>query len=103
MTHTPTPWFLEIGEDRCFHEGNAAAIVDKEGFTIAEFWPAPIAINDAQFVIRCINERADLLNLAQHIVVMANDAHLSEHPEWQEIVKEADQLLVRAEGKETRP
>jgi len=36
------------------------------------------------------------LELAAHIIAMANDAYLVGHPEWLEIVKEAQSLLEDA-------
>ena len=40
----------------------------------------------------------DLLALAQHLLAMETDAHLSEHPEWEVIVDEARAAIARAEG-----
>lgn len=44
--HTPGPWALEVGEDRCFHKGNRVAITvsgidsgEPYNVTIAELWP----------------------------------------------------------------
>lgn len=36
-----------------------------------------------------------LLALANHVLVMADDAYLTGHPEWHEIVKEAHSALAQ--------
>ena len=36
-----------------------------------------------------------LINLAEHIINMADDAYLIGHPEWIEIVKEAEEALQK--------
>ena len=38
------------------------------------------------------------MNLATHIVAMADDAYLIEHPEWGAIVGEAQALLDQQKG-----
>jgi len=38
--------------------------------------------------------------LAQHILSMADDDYLAGHPEWEEIVREARELISKAEGRE---
>lgn len=40
------------------------------------------------------------LALAEHIMAMKDDAHFSDHPEWNEIVKEAEAFFAKATGKE---
>lgn len=38
-----------------------------------------------------------LVQLAQHILAMANDDYLTGHPEWAEIVREAESALAETE------
>ncbi len=37
-----------------------------------------------------------LLELAAHIIAMQNDAYLTGHPEWNEIVKEAIEAVINS-------
>ncbi len=39
-------------------------------------------------------------DLAKHILAMADDAHFVMHPEWAEIVKEAEHELALARGED---
>jgi hypothetical protein len=45
---------------------------------------------------RLIATAPALLELARHIVAMADDAYLDAHPEWAEIVKKARVLVAQA-------
>ena len=36
------------------------------------------------------------MNIVEHILAMANDAYLTGHPEWNEIVKEAQRVQAQA-------
>lgn len=39
----------------------------------------------------------DLLELARHIIAMKDDAHFNEHPEWESIVKQAENVVLNTE------
>lgn len=43
-------------------------------------------------------ELSDATLLAQHIIAMKDDAHFTGHPEWNEIVKEAEAITSKATG-----
>jgi hypothetical protein len=45
---------------------------------------------------RLIATAPALLELARHIVAMADDAYLDGHPEWAELVKKARALVAQA-------
>ena len=53
---------------------------------------------DAKEQVSVLAAAPELLALAEHISVMADDAYLTGHPEWEEIVKEARAALAKAEG-----
>lgn len=44
---------------------------------------------------RLIAAAPDLLHLAEHVLAMADDAYLTGHPEWIEIVEEARAIKAR--------
>lgn len=48
---------------------------------------------------RLIAAAPALLEVVKHVLAMSDDAYLTGHPEWYEIVKEAAAALAQAEGK----
>jgi hypothetical protein len=76
MKHTPEPWELEVGFDRCFHKGNRVAIttsgMDEDepwNVTIAELWPADndMDIKDGKLMVVA----PKLLQMLQEITAAA--------------------------------
>lgn len=52
------------------------------------------ADHEARCEVECLaGERDRLREVARHVVAMADDAYLSGHPEWAEIVREARAAL----------
>lgn len=52
---------------------------------------------DAEANAKLMATAPDLLKLAQHVIAMHDDAYLSGHPEWVEIVNEAKSAIAKAE------
>ncbi len=75
------------------------AIADARGINIASWDPATIELFDdvRPDIVQAVNSYEAMRALANHIIAMADDAYLTGHPEWLEIVEEA---LALAEGKE---
>lgn len=92
MTHTPTPW-----ETRELSNGDWA--ISQKGaptaHTTVHTWNGKEESATAQFIVQACNAHEGLMNLATHIVAMADDAYLIGHPEWGAIVEEAQALLAQ--------
>lgn len=85
MKHTPGPW--DYGKD-----GYVQTIFNPTIGTIG------YVIDDLQGQeanARLIAAAPDLLHLAEHVLAMADDAYLTGHPEWIEIVEEARAIKAR--------
>lgn len=80
--HDPEKYVANIAISRYTH-----TIFDAEGCMVARV--TGVTRDQADTRARVITATPKLLALAQHILAMADDAHFNEHPEWQEIVAEA--------------
>lgn len=71
--HTPGPWYVETGEDCCFHGGNRVSIREPQHeTTVAEVW---FADNDADLADgRLIAAAPELLEAARLMVAAWGDA-----------------------------
>jgi len=88
--YTPGPWACESGPSHPH-----AQILGIDGERIAYLVDHRIS-NHAD--ARLITTALDGHKLAEHIDAMANDAYLTGHPEWREIVDEARALIAKVEG-----
>ena len=85
---TPGPWAAEPQLTPDGRMGDAWNIV-------ADDWPAvPVAEVRREADARLIVAAPAAVALAQHVVVMADDAYLIGHPEWDAIVAEARAWLA---------
>lgn len=98
MTHTPTP--LAINKIKSPVYGSDGTLV-AEAYGLgrwSKFIGTIMRESDATSIVRACNAHEGLMNLATHIVAMADDAYLIEHPEWGAIVGEAQALLDQQKG-----
>jgi hypothetical protein len=94
--HTPTEWTVQTAQDGTLWIQGPA--YDETRFRSVCTMPTyPAHHNEARRLAnaRLIASAPDLLALAQHISVMADDAYLTGHPEWQAIVEEAQSIQKR--------
>ena len=88
--HTPGPWAAEPPLTPDGRMGDAWNI-------IAIAWPlVPVAEVRRAANARLIAAAPAAVELARHVVAMADDAHLIGHPEWGAIVTEARIWLATA-------
>ncbi len=94
--HTPRPWdvreTVQDWEIIADHLAGSLYRIALVGYGVRE--------SEGRANARLVAAAPELLDLAEHVNAMADDAYLSGHPEWQEIVREARALLDRIEGGE---
>lgn len=101
-THTAGPLDIKPAIKPNGSEGSwDVGIFDAEGMIIAECFEivGPGIRRPAMANARLIAAGTDLLKVAHHIMVMADDAYLLGHPEWIEMVNEARAAIAKTQGR----
>jgi hypothetical protein len=88
--HTPGPW---AAEPQLTPDGRMGAAWN----IVADDWPA-VAVAEVRREADAllISAAPKMLDLARHVVAMADDAYLIGHPEWGAIVAEARAAIAAA-------
>ena len=93
-THTPGPWHMGVGNDKCFHAGNRVAICAYENqdqnyeITIAEIWPTTGDIDIADGHL--IKAAPDMLELLKECKQHLHSGYIGLHRKINEAISKAE-------------
>lgn len=105
-THTPGPWQLEIGNDKCFHDGNRCAITvsgDDGGgepwtVTVAEVWRTSNDddISDARLIAAAPDLLAELKSVTDYLEQLTMYERIDFGSNDGDLVAVNDRILMNA-------